>query len=56
MNIQLLVDCSSCPVICRPPLADGLDDQGLGTPLANRNDERGQLALAFEHMSERPQG
>lgn len=33
--------------------ADDLDSQGLGTPLVNRHDELGELALAFEHMAER---
>ncbi|MDT9646414.1 HAMP domain-containing sensor histidine kinase, partial [Pseudomonas sp. JV245A] len=33
--------------------ADDLESQGLGTPLVNRHDELGELALAFEHMAER---
>lgn len=33
--------------------ADDLDSEGPGTPLANRRDELGELALAFDHMAER---
>ena len=33
--------------------ADDLDSDGPGTPLLDRRDELGELALAFEHMAER---
>lgn len=33
--------------------ADDLDSDMPGTPLANRRDELGELALAFDHMAER---